>query len=299
MSDDIDTAKCVARREYVLKKQVMRIAKPGEVYAYYIDRLGKYGACQVIAVQEKSICLLALDYLESTPPGEDALEDLKPYHRESYRYHHQIVKSCIDRSPVPRDYLLIGECGLKTDSVCNFYSGRRWPMGEDYCHEEHWKALDEEARAAYKKHINSGEFVAVHGQMFKKNMGVLRDELYRCLTEDDSPEDFPCITCAEVKGYSRKLVKYCSAVPMLRTLRFEDPGVEILDFRDTHLERLELDMSDVRELILPETIRSLHLHGNITPDLQINDTFCVGKIDLFLSLKKSIPLRYGLKNLQV
>lgn len=281
------------------KKQVMRIAKPGEVYAYYIDSLGKYGAYQIIAVQEKSICLLTLDYLESTPPGEEVLEDLKPYHRESYRYHHQIVKSCIDRSPVPRDYLLIGECGLKTDSVCNSYSGRRWPMGEDYCHEEHWKALDEKARAAYKKHINSGEFVTVHGQMFKKNMGVLRDDLYQRLTEDDSPEDFPCITCAEVKGYSRKLVKCCGTAPMLRTLRLEDPGVEILDFRDTHLVRLELDMSGVRELILPETIRSLHLHGNITPDLQINDTFCVGKIELFLSLKKAIPTRYELKNLQV
>lgn len=281
------------------KKQVKRIAKTGEIYAYYIDCLGKYGACQIIAVQEKSICLLTLDYLELTPPGEDMLEDLKPYHRESYRYHHQMAKSWFDKSPVPRDYLLIGECGLKTDPVCNSYSGRKWPMGEDYCYEERWKALDEKARAAYKKYINSGEFVTVHGQMFKKNLGGLRDELYQCLTEEDSLEDFPCIRYAEVKGYSRKLVKYCSTAPMLRTLRLENSGVEILDFRDTHLEHLELDMSDIRELILPKTIRSLHMYGNITSDLQINDTFCAGKIDLHLSLKKAIPIRYGLKNLQV
>lgn len=153
------------------KKQVKRIPKSGEVYACYIDCLGKYGACQIIAVQEKSICLLTLDYLELTPPREDVLEALKPYYMESYRNHHRMVKAWIDESPVPRDYLLIGECGLKTDSVCNSYSGRRWPMGEDYYYEERWKALDEKARAACKKYINSGEFVTVHGQRFKKNTG--------------------------------------------------------------------------------------------------------------------------------
>ncbi len=279
-------------------KRVKRIAKSGEVYAYYIDCLEKYGACQVIAVEQKSICLLTLDYLEITPPGEDMLEDLKPFYRESYRYHHQIVKSWIDNSPVPRDYLLIGECGLKADSVCSSYSGK-WPKGEDYYYEERWKAMDEMARAAYKKYINNGEFVSVHGQMFKKNLGGLREDLYQCLTEQDTLEHFPCITYAEVKGYSSKLVKWCSTAPMLRTLRLENPGVKILNFGDTHLEHLELDMSDVQELILPRTIRSLHMHGNITSDFKINDSFCAGKIDLYLSLKKAIPLRYGLKNLQV
>lgn len=149
------------------ENQIKRNPQAGEVYAYYIECLGKYGACQVIAVEPKSICYVSLDYLEVAPPGEDMLEDLKPYYWESYRYHHQMVKSRIDKFPVPRDYLLIGRCGLKTDSVCNSYSWK-WPMGEDYFYEERWKALDEKTRAAYKKYINSGDFVTVHGQMFKK-----------------------------------------------------------------------------------------------------------------------------------
>lgn len=73
---------------------------------------------------------------------------------------------------------------LKPYSVCNSFSGNRWPMGEDYYYEERWKALDEKVRAAYKKYMNSGEFVVVHGQKFKKNAGGLRDELYQCLTEE-------------------------------------------------------------------------------------------------------------------
>lgn len=86
---------------------------------------------------------------------------------------------------------------------------------------------------------------------------------------------------------------------MLQTLRLEKPGVEILDLGNTHLEYLELDMDGIRELILPQTIRSLQMHGSISSGLQIRDTFCVGKIDLYISLKKASPLRYGLKNLQV
>ena len=280
------------------ENQTKRTPEAGEVYAYYIEGLGKYGACQVIAMEPKSLCYVLLDYLGAAPPGEEMLEDLKPYYRESYRYHHQMVKSRIDKYPVPRDYMFIGRCGLKTDSVCNSYSWK-WPMGEDYFYEERWKALDEKSRAAYKKYMNSGEFVTVHGQMFKKNAGGLRDELYRCLTEEDSLDDFPCITYAEVKGYSQKLVKWCAKTPLLQTLRLEKPGVEILDLGNTHLEYLELDMNGVRELILPQTVRSLQMYGNIIPDLRIKDALCSGKIDLHISLKKAVPLRYGLKNLQV
>lgn len=102
-----------------------------------------------------------------------------------------------------------------------------------------------------------------------------------------------------MKGYSQKLVKWCAKAPLLQTLRLEKPGVEILDFGNTHLEYLELDMDGIRELILPQTIRSLQMYGSIPSGLQIRDAFCVGKIDLYISLKKAGPLRYGLKNLQI
>ena len=275
-----------------------RTAQPGEVYAFYIEILEKYGVCQILAVEDKSICYVLLDYLEAVPPKEDILERLKPYHRKSFRYHHQIVKTGIENTPVPRDYRYVGRCGLKSDPTWDFYSWK-WPSGEDYYYEERWKSFDENARLAYKKYINSGDSVSVHGRMFRKNTGGLRDELYRCLTEKDTLEAFPCITYAEVQGYTGKLEKLLSTAPLLRTLRLEKAGVETLDLGKTCLEDLELDMGGIRKLVLPGDARSLRLHGELRPDLQIDDSLCNGKLDLEISLKKALPQRYGLQTTRI
>ncbi len=280
-----------------MKKELCS-GKPGEVYAFFAEILGKYGACQILAMDGKSICYVLLDYLDAVPPKADILDSLKPYDKESFRHHHQMAKTWIEKTPVPRDYLYIGQCELKSDPVCNSFSWK-WPMGEDYYYEERWKAFDEKARAAYKKYINSGDFVSVHGRMFKKNAGGLRDELYQCLTEEDTLDDFPCITYAEVQGYSRKLEKWLCMAPLLRTLRLKKAGVDELDLGKTRLDNVELDMGGIRKVILPGTIRSLKMYGEIDPKLQIDDSLCSGKIDLELSLKKALPQRFGIHKQKV
>lgn len=275
-----------------------RTAQPGEVYAFYIEILEKYGVCQILAVEDKSICYVLLDYLEAVPPKEDILERLKPYHRKSFRYHHQIVKTGIENTPVPRDYRYVGRCGLKSDPTWDFYSWK-WPSGEDYYYEERWKSFDENARLAYKKYINSGDSVSVHGRMFRKNTGGLRDELYRCLTGEDTLEDFPCITYAEVEGYSEKLAKWLCTAPLLKTLRLKKAGVEVLDLGKAPLDYLELDMGGIRRLVLPGTIRSLSMHGEVHPELQVDDSLCSGKIDLYLSLRKASLHRFGMERVRI
>ena len=133
-----------------LARLKQRTAKPGEVYAFYVEMLGKYGACQILAVDGKSICYVLLDYLEDDLPEKDSLERLQPYHRESFRYHHQMIKTGIENTPVPRDYRYIGQCGLKSSPTWDSYSWK-WPTGEDYYYEERWKSFDETNRSAYKK----------------------------------------------------------------------------------------------------------------------------------------------------
>lgn len=281
----------ISNKERCSSKSKRQTAKPGEVYAFYVEMLGKYGVCQILAVEGKSICYVLLDYLDTVLPEADILERLKPYHRESFRYHHQILQTWIDNTPVPRDYKYIGQCRLKSVAAEDPYSWK-WPAGEDYYYEERWRTFDENAKAAYKKYINSGDLVSVHSKMFKKNTGGLRDELYQCLTDADTLEDFPCITYAEVQGYSEKLKKLISTAPLLRTLRLKKAGVEVLDLGKTCLDSLELDMSGIRRLILPEDTRSVKLYGEIHPDLQIDDGLCDGKIDLDISLKYSSSMEY-------
>ncbi len=286
------------KKDQCLVKLKQRTAKSGDVYAFYVEMLGKYGACQILAVDGKSICYVLLDYLEDDLPEKDSLERLQPYHRESFRYHHQMIKTGIENTPVPRDYRYIGQCGLKSSPTWDSYSWK-WPTGEDYYYEERWKSFDETNRSAYKKYSNSGDFVSVHGRMFRKNTGGLRDDLYQCLTEKDTLEEFPCITYAELQGYSGKLQKLLSTAPLLRTLRLQKAGVEVLDLGKTCLDNLELDMSGIRKLVLPKDTRFLKLYGKIRPELQIDDSLCSGKLTLEISLKKALPQRYGLQKNRV
>ena len=51
------------KKDQCLAGLKQRTAKPGEVYAFYVEMLGKYGACQILAVDGKSICYVLLDYL--------------------------------------------------------------------------------------------------------------------------------------------------------------------------------------------------------------------------------------------
>ena len=60
------------KKEQRSAKLKQRTAKPGEVYAFYVEMLGKYGACQILAVDGKSICYVLLDYLEDDLPEKTA-----------------------------------------------------------------------------------------------------------------------------------------------------------------------------------------------------------------------------------
>lgn len=278
--------------------QKRRMAKAGEVYAYYIKRLKKYCAYQIIHVDKEDICYLSLDYLASEPPDADSLASLQPYHLESFRHHHSIEKSLIANTPVPRDYIYIGECDLKSNDKCSLYSAD-WPRGNSYLREEHWKGFGKKYTNAYKKYINSGDFVNLHGQMIKKNLDGLEDSLYAILTEKDTLDLFPCITSASITGYSKKLEHWLCETPLLTTIDLKEAGVEILDLSRTHLDHLELNLTGVTTLKLPSSVEWLKIYGDINENLQIDDSCCKENIDFVIVLDNTPIKRYGLKNVKI
>lgn len=267
----------------------------GEVYSCYVKKLNKYGAYQILSVAKKGICYVTLDYLEEKPPTEAEISSLKPLYHEMYRNHHRIVMTYISEDRVPKEYVYIGKCVLVTDKPCNSFSGV-WGDGNDYVFRAKWEAIDAEVRAAYKKYINSGEQVKIGENWYKKNCGGMRNDLYQDLLIGGDIRQLPCLTYAQVDGYSAKLVEFLKISPLLESLRLNHPGVEVLDLRGTYLDELELDMTGVTKLYLPQTTESLSLIGEIREDLQIDDSDCVQSISLSISLKKAKLYNYGLKN---
>ena len=275
-----------------------RIPEPGDVYAYYIDELSRYGTCQILSVHQEcqSLCYVTLDYLAEIPPTAEQLDSMKPYYRQAFRCRHSITKSCIYNTPVPRNYIYIGQCELKTDTKCNSFSGN-WPKGSEYYFEERWRACDEAARIAYKKYCNSGDLVQIHGQVFRKNCRRLDEQLYQCLTEADALEAFPCITEAEVTGWSSRLEKWLRNTPLLTSLNLMNSGMTTLNLGSTHLDCLAIDLSGIQRLILPKQLIYLTLTGEAHSGLWIDDSLCTRKIALYFSMKHIPVGRYGLQKM--
>lgn len=139
-----------------------RIAENGDVYAFYIEELGKYGTCQVLDVWGGSLCYILLDYLGEEVPSENDLKEIKPFYKECYINRHRMVKQVIDKLSVPGNYIYIGKIPLVvTNCRDGSYFNDVWQQGTDYIFEERWKAAGNEAQRNYKKYINSGEFVRI------------------------------------------------------------------------------------------------------------------------------------------
>ena len=279
-----------------------KLPKSGEIYAYYIEDLEKYGAFQILKVEGKNVCYVSLDCLTDHLPQREEVLGWKPLYWERYRFHHRVDIGIIELTPLPPSYQCLGEFPLVTEKSSKDFFGRRWPDGSAYVSEIRWKSLDEKVTAAYKKYVNSGEEVVIHGKIFPKRLDVLRDDLYQHLNEQDSLEQFPCINVARVEGFSPKLLKLIKTSPLLTKLELKNPGVSALDLRGTGLEDMELDITGVKRLSLPEEVRGLVLYGNLEPELIIDDSACDEKqppIFLWIFLKKAQVSRYGMQKLRV
>ena len=279
-----------------------KLPKSGEIYAYYIEELEKYGAFQILKVEGKSVCYVSLDCLTDHLPQKEEALDWKPLYLESFRHHHRMDSGLIELTPLPPSYQCLGEFQLVTENSTKDFFGGRWPDGSAYVSEIRWKSFDEEVTAAYKKYMNSGEDVVIHGKTFPKRLDVLRDDLYRYLNEQDSLEQFPCIYVARVEGFSPKLLKLIETAPLLTRLELKNPGVSVVDLRGTGLENMELDITGVKRLYLPERVRGLVLYGNLESELIIDDSACDEKqppVFLRISLKKAQVSRFGMQKLHV
>ncbi len=271
----------------------------GEVYSCYVEELNKYGAYQILSVAKKSICYVTLDYLEEVPPTEAEISSLKPLYREWYRFHHEIVMTYISNDRVPKEYIYVGRCEPVTNKPCNYFSGDYWDEGHDYIIRARWESIDAEVRATYKKYVNSGEPVKIGNNWYKKNCGSMRNDLYQDLLIGGNIQQLPCLTRAQVDGYSTELVELLKKSSMLKTLCLNNPGAQVLDLRGTYLDNLEIDMTGVNMLYLPKEIKELNLTGEIREDLQIDDSACTQPIALKISLKKAKLHNFGLKQVSV
>ncbi len=277
------------------------------VYAMYIKKLEKYGAYQVLYAdgKAKSICYVALDYLEDTPPDREKLCQLMPLYMESHRYHHSMRMAYIQNNRVPKDFIFCGICPPIADCrKCNCFSGD-WNPGWEYINEARWKSYGADAISRYKKAMNSGDAVYAGNMRIPVRMTGLHSAQLIALGEKVSLSDFPCLSCLEVPWdypYLERLLAQTKDAPIIRELDIvQSESSEArtqYDLRGTHFTELQIDATGLECLKLPETITVLRLTGSVSDSLQIDDTLCRQGITLAVSMRRAALHNYGMTKVE-
>lgn len=246
----------------------------GDVFAFPCDH-GGWGACQVVRADDE-VEVVALDHLSDALP---ALGDVRliPLRQSRFGADRKLQRvHAID--DLPADFVRVGRADAVTppeprSRVWAFFTSLR----NDAWEERRWAQIPAAVRDAY-------HHASVHGQVELVVEGTTHPFPHRQswvhldLTGGGStaatlapkhPARFdpavldalPCLTELRVTGAAPWIPAWLAEHPLVRTLRWERPGVTALDLRAAHLNVLALTAPDLRAATLPETLGHLLLHA--------------------------------------
>lgn len=254
----------------------------GEVLAFPCDH-GGWGACQVVRADDE-VEVVALDHLSDAPP---TLADVRliPLRQSRFEYNDALhrIHAIGD---LPRDFARLGRAEAVVPpeprgNVWAFFTSLR----NDAWEERRWAQLPASLRDAYHTaSVHDGVELMVQGSVLRlpRRQSWLHIDLTgRASTPGTlAPKDparfdpavldaLPCLTELRVTGPAPWLPAWLAEHPLLRTLRWERPGVAALDLGAAHLNVLALTAPAVRAVTLPDPLGHLHLHAAPTAPLDL------------------------------
>lgn len=272
-------------------------ADAGDVYCVYNIRLKQYTACQVTRVEEHGgkktyATLLALDWQGNKPLGAAELADLKPLYKD-FMYWERGLHMYKASAVVPTGYVRVGNIaplvGEDTQRYASF-----WGDGYDVYRQLRWQQIPEKQRKAFKKAAKSKKTVMFAGREYgisKQNLSDVWDDF------EDAMElkAFPCLSSLFLTKWHKNLYEYLEEYPFITRLCLENHGQTVLDFSNTRITDLSVDMTGVESLYLNEGLDSLNLKGEIKENCKV----CTAEkgAGLILEVGKSVPKVRGLENL--
>lgn len=276
------------------------IAKIGDIFAVYEERLQQYAACQVIRIKEQAssrqkdlIAVLELDWHSDQLPTEDELGHIKPLICNYYFWNDRWDYCFVDAN-VPQHYRLVGNIPPLIEAECNSYGG--WRTGGSLYRQLQWEAIPAELRARFKAAAGSNEQVDIAGFPAKLSTSTIRQGALEQLEDWSELHKLPCLTQIHTTHPCRpELIAYLQSTPFVNELHLDDPRATELDFTGTSLSRLILKAEQVESLKLPKGLSLLSLVGPVSEKLHIYEEHD-GK-ELLLMVEKQATSHYGLSQL--
>jgi hypothetical protein len=234
---------------------------PGDIYCVFVPRLGRYAACQITKVtagKDPTAVQLCLDWTGGALPTPEELVLMKPLTVDFMYWDDELVMSNVNL-PVPSDFIFAGNIPPLMQSDSNSYS--EWDRGLKIYHQMKWREIPEEQRQRFKEARKSDETIVLFECSVRINRTYFRDD-FDPFENVLALRALPCLSGLTCERWHEDLYEYLRANPFLIELHLEAHGQTTLDFRNSHLCRLGVQMDGVEALYLNDDMEELRLRGD-------------------------------------
>ncbi|MBF1167127.1 MAG: gliding motility protein [[Eubacterium] sulci] len=272
------------------------IAKAGDIYCVYNKSLKKYTACQVTKIDESGkkpqAIIISLDWASNELPKEEELALMKPLYIDYMYWNGTFNLKRVDVN-VPSNYVYVGNLAPLNNEDTGTYGG--WSIDVEVYNQFKWLKIPKEQRDVFKAADASSEHVEFEGNRRRLNTHSENDN-WHDFDDALSLRVFPCLSSLTVTKWHKNLFEYLNSNPFIRELVIENHGKSSLDFSETTIDRLSVDMTGLDELILNDDLSMLFLLGEVKDGCKIKSPS--SGVDFILHCDGFVPKLQGLEGLE-
>lgn len=272
------------------------IAKAGDIYCVYNKSLKKYTACQVTKIDESGkkpqAIIISLDWSSDELPKEEELALMKPLYIDYMYWDGTFNLKKVDVN-VPSNYVYVGNIMSLNNEDTGTYGG--WSIDIEVYNQFKWLKIPKEQRDVFKAADASSEHVEFEGNRRRLSTHSENDK-WHDFDDALSLRVFPCLSSLTVTKWHKNLFEYLNSNPFIRELVIENHGKSSLDFSETSIDRLSVDMTGMDELILNDDLSMLFLLGEVKDGCKIKSPS--SGVDFILHCDGFVPKLQGLEGLE-
>jgi hypothetical protein len=253
-----------------MKEQML---SPGDVLGFPIERIGRFGACQIVAADtsKQRVTVALLDWTGDHMPAPGDLVDA-PRLVKTFMFCRasEAVKNV--RLPAPSRYRAIGQLPVRGTTESDSYGD--WNFDDLVVRQQRWNALPAEVRTAFKACLDSEQSTVIpglvqadDGSLMQMRVAAARgfrdDGGYRITDEFHmaSLKAWPALSRVSLQCWRKDLVPFLESAPLVSELSLVGHGQRELDLSRTHLDQLAIDIHGLERLVLPESMTTLIVLG--------------------------------------
>ncbi|WP_431113125.1 hypothetical protein [Variovorax paradoxus] len=254
-----------------MKEQML---SPGDVLGFPIERIGRFGACQIVAADtsKRQVTVALLDWTGDHMPEPGDLVDA-PRLVASFMFWSESEGVQNVSLPPPSRYRVVGQLPVQGTTESNTYCG--WNFGDVVMRQQRWNALPAELTKAFKACLDSEQATTIPGLVQAHDGSPMRmcvaaargfrddDAGYRITDEFRmaSLKAWPALFRVSLQSWRKDLVPFLESAPLVLELSLVEHGQREIDLSRTHLNRLAIDIHGLQRLVLPESMTTLIVLG--------------------------------------